>query len=61
MKQESDVSNVIGFLLVMRIYSFMRETKVFILPSYIAFLFVKMENNSFVKEIKHFLRAFIAC
>ena len=29
--------------------------------SYIVFLFVNYENNNFIKEIKHVVRAFIAC
>ena len=37
----------------MRIYSFMKEFKVFILASYIVVLIIKMENNDFMKEIKH--------
>ena len=59
MKHENDVSNVIGCLQIVRIYSFMKEIKVYIRASYIVFLFVKIKNN-FIKEIKHVLRAFIA-
>ena len=29
--------------------------------SYIVFLFVKTENNNFIKEIRHVVRAFVAC
>ena len=60
MKHEHDVSNMVGCLQVVRIYSFMKEIKVYIRASYISFLFVKTENNNFIKEIKHVLRAFIA-
>ena len=35
--------------------------KVYIRALYIVFLFVKMERNNAIKEIKHVLRAFIAC
>ena len=42
-------------LQVVRIYSFMKEIKVYIRASYIVFLFVKTENNNFIKEIKHVL------
>ena len=37
----------------MRIYSFMKEIKLYIRASYIVFFFVKTENNNFIKEIKH--------
>ena len=58
MKQENDVSNIVGCLQAVRIYSFMKEIKVYIRASYIIFLFVKTEYN-FIKEIKHVLDAFI--
>ena len=48
MKHENDVSNMIGCLQVVRIYSFMKEIKVNIRASYIVFLFVKTENNNFI-------------
>ena len=38
----------------------MKEIKVYIRALYIVFLFVKTENNNFIKEIKYVLRAFIA-
>ena len=41
--------------------SWKKVAKVYICASYIVFLFVKMENNNFIKEIKHVVRAFIAC
>ena len=44
-----------------RICSFVKEIKLYIRVLYIVFLFVKSENNNFLKEIKHFVRAFIAC
>ena len=49
---------MVGCLQVVKIYSFMKEIKVYIRASYIGFLFVKIENNS-KKEIKHVLCAFI--
>ena len=52
MKHENDVSIMVGCLQVVRIYSFMKEIKVDKLALYIVFLFVKMENNNFIKEIK---------
>ena len=52
-------SNMVGCVQVVRIYSFMREIKVYIWALYIIFLF-KTENNNFIKEIKHVLRASIA-
>ena len=55
MKHENDVSNMVGCIQVVRIYSFMKEIKVFIRASYIIFFYV----NNFIKEIKHVLRAFI--
>ena len=60
MKHENDVCNMVGRLQVVRIYSFMKEIKVYISALYIVFLFVKTENNNFLKEIKHVLPAFIA-
>ena len=44
----------------MRIYSFMKEIfKVYIRASCVLFLSIKTENNNFLKEIKHVLRAFV--
>ena len=60
MKHENDVSYMIGCLQVVITYSFMKEIKLYIRASYIIFLFVKLENNNFIKEIKHFLCVFIA-
>ena len=59
---KNDVSNMVGHLQVVRIYSFIKEFKVYTHSSDIFFLFVKMENNKSIKEIdvKHVLRAFIA-
>ena len=54
------MSNVVGNLQVVRMYSFMKEIKVYIRASYIVFLFAKTQNNNFIKEIKHFLCAFVA-
>ena len=49
MKHKNDASNLIGYLQVVRIYSFMKEIKLYILASYIVLLFVKMETNNFIK------------
>ena len=40
MKHENDVSNMFGCLQVVKIYSFMKEMKVYIHASYIAFVLV---------------------
>ena len=45
-------SNTVGGLQVLRIYNFIKEIKVYRRASYIVFLFVKRENNSFIKEKK---------
>ena len=50
----------IGCLHVARIYNFMEEIKLYKRASFIVVLFVKLETNNFIKEIKHVLRAFIA-
>ena len=55
MKHENDVSDLFGCLQVIRICSFMREIKL-----YIVYLYVKSENDYFIKKIKHVLRSFIA-
>ena len=47
-----DVSDMTGCLEVVRSYRLMKEIKLFIRASYIAFLFVKLENNNFRKEKK---------
>ena len=60
MKHENDMRNMVGFLQVVRIYSFMKEIKMCTRVSYIVFLFVKMESNDFIKEGKHVLHTFIA-
>ena len=52
MKHENDVSNMVCCLQVLKIYT--------VRASYIVFLFVKTDNNNFLKEIKHVLRAFVA-
>ena len=60
MKHENDVSNVVSCLQVVKIYSFMKEIKVYIRALHIVFLFFKKKNNNFIKEIKHVVRASIA-
>ena len=52
MKHENDVTI---WLTVSEIWEFTVRT------SYIVFLFVKTENDNFIKEIKHVVRASIAC
>ena len=59
-KHENDESNMVNCLQVVRIYSFMKDIKVYIHASYIVSLIVNTENNNLIKEIKHVLRAFIA-
>ena len=56
------LTNMVGYLQVVRIYSFMKKIKVYIRTSYIIFLFIiKMENNyNLIKEIKHVVHAFVA-
>ena len=43
MKHESDVNDMVGFIQVVKICSFMKEIKVYIRASYVLFLFVKTE------------------
>ena len=52
MKRENDVTNRVGSLQVVRIYSFMKEIKLYIRPLYIVFFFVGSKNNNFVKAKK---------
>ena len=59
MKHWNDISNIVCFLQVVKIYSFMRQIKLHKRASCIVFLFVKAKNNDFIKETKHVLRAFI--
>ena len=54
----NDVSNMVGSLQVVRIYSFIIEIKGPTCASYIIFPFVKTENN-FIKEMKNVLRVFL--
>ena len=58
MNHENHVSNMVGCLPVVRIYSFMKKNKT--VCTNIIFLFAKSENNDFIKEIKHVISAFIA-
>ena len=60
MKHENDVSNVVDCLRVVRIYSFMKEVKVYIRASYTVFFFITQKIILLKKFIKHVLRAFIA-
>ena len=60
MKHENDLSNVVGSLQVLRIYSFMKEIKVYTRALYNVFLFAETENNNLIKEITYVLRAVIA-
>ena len=58
MKHKNDVRNLVGCLQVVRIYSLMKEIKVYKRASYMVFLFVKMKNNNFVKKKKKRLPRF---
>ena len=58
-KHENDFSDMFGCLQVVRIYSFMKEVKLFICALYTIFFLVKSENN-FIEEVKHVLHASIA-
>ena len=60
-QHENDVSDMIGCLKVVRIYNFMKELKVYIPALYIVFLFVKSENNDFIKETKHVFEPSQSC
>ena len=42
------VSDIIDSLQVVRIYSFLKEIKLFMCALYIVFLFVKPENKNFI-------------
>ena len=54
MKHQNDVSNMVSCLQVVRlIYSFMKVFKLHIRATYIVFLFVKTENNTFIKICKN--------
>ena len=56
MKHENDMSNMVGFLKVVRLYSFLKEIKL----STNVFLLGKLETTNFIKEIKHVLCAIIS-
>ena len=60
LKHENEASGMIGCFQVVRIYSFMKKIKLYIQASHIVFLFVRSENNDFVKETKHVLHAITA-
>lgn len=60
MKHKNDVSDVIGFLQLVKIYSLLNETKLYNQALYIVFFFVELENINFTKRIKYILRAFIS-
>ena len=47
MKNENDVSNMVGCLQVVRIYCFLKGINVHMRASYIVFLFVKDGNQQF--------------
>ena len=57
MKHKNDASNMVGNLQVVRIYSFMKEIKVYIHvhASYIIFFFVTKRNNFIILVICAFL------
>ena len=54
LKHKNDVSGIIGCLLVVRVCHFTKELELYIHARYIVFLFVKTENDNFIKEIKMF-------
>ena len=62
MKHENDVSNMVGSVSKLCEVTFLwkKFLKVYMLALYIVFLFVKMENDNSIKEMKHVIRAFIA-
>ena len=49
MKHKNDASNTSGCFQVVKIYTFMKEMKLYICTLSIVFLFVKSENN-FIKN-----------
>ena len=51
MKRENYVKNMISCLEVLRIYSFVKKTKLYINTSSIVFLFVKIVNNNFKTKV----------
>ena len=55
MKHGNGMSNMVKCLWVVRIYNFMEEMRVYLLLH-----ILPLENNDFIKEIKHALCAFIA-
>ena len=59
MKHEYDVSDMVGCVQVVRIYSYMKEIKLDTCAMYVVFFFVKTENNFIKKQIIHVLRGFI--
>ena len=61
MKHKNNDGNVVYCLKVVRISSFTKEINLYIHALYIVFLFVKLENNNFIKEAQHVLGVFIAC
>ena len=61
MKHENDVSDMLGYLQVVKIYSFKKERKkiMYIHAVYIVFFLVKSEHINHIKGIKHVLCALI--
>ena len=61
MKHENDVSNTVGCVQVVRIYSFTKEIKLYIQGLHYRLSFCQVGKlKNFLKEIKHVLPAFIA-
>ena len=60
MKHENGVSNMVGCLQVVKIYSFMKNIEVYKRASYIALLFVKTKNNCVQRRRTHINLA-VAC
>ena len=59
MKFGNGVSDMGLCLQIVKFYSYVKLVTLYIRASYIVFLFVKSKNINFIKEIKHFLCAFI--
>ena len=53
MKHENGVEYMIGCNQGVRIYSFMKEIKLYIRALCIVFYFLKSDNNKFTKEIEY--------
>ena len=59
-KYENDVSDIIGWFQIVRIYSFTKEINIYKHALCVIILVVKLENNYSLTEIKHVFCIFIA-